>query len=257
MPHDAFDTERLRDFQHRFARALIDPDDRAGVAAQPGFAVYRNTVMKGCIDALVANYAAVTRLVGDEWMRAAAAVFVRAQLPSSPMLLDYGAGFADFLATFPPAAELPYLADVARLDRFWTDAHGARDDTVLAAAALAALAPEQLGDAVLRLHASARWAWFEAQPIFSIWSRNKDVAPADEPEMAWHGEGALLVRPADEVMWWPLSCGEVVLLDTCAAARPLADAAAAALEAEASLDLMQTLARLFAAGAFAELTTAR
>ncbi len=258
MPRDeGAQAESLRDFQDRFARALIDPDDRVGVAGQPGFAVYRNTVIKGCADALVANHAAVTRLVGDEWMRAAATVFVREQLPSSPMLLDYGASFADFLAAFPPAADLPYLADVARLDRLWTEAHGARDDAVLALDALSALAPEQLGAAVLRPHASARWAWFASQPIFSIWSRNKGEPGADEPELAWQGEGALLVRPLDEVVWLPLSRGEVMLLDTCAAGHPLADAAAAALDADASLDLMQTMARLFTAGAFAELATVR
>ena len=33
---------------------------------QPAFAVYRNTVMKACIDALQANYPAVTRLVSEE-----------------------------------------------------------------------------------------------------------------------------------------------------------------------------------------------
>jgi hypothetical protein len=38
----------------------------AGCAArQPGFAVYRNTVLKGCIDALQANYPTVHALVGD------------------------------------------------------------------------------------------------------------------------------------------------------------------------------------------------
>lgn len=254
MPPEA---SRLRDFQEWFARALIDPDVHDGLAAQPGFAVFRNTVLKGCIDALVANYPAVTRLVGDDWMRAAAAVFARAQLPASPMLLEYGAGFADFVATFPPAAGLPYLAGVARLDRFWTEAHGTRDDTVLPAQAVAALAPDRLAAAVLRPHASARWAWFEAQPVFSIWSRNKTDVTADEAELVWQGEGALLVRPVDAVTWLALSQGEVVFLDACAATRPLADAAAAALEAEPGLDLSQTMARLLSAGAFAEITAAR
>ena len=43
--------------------------------------------MKGCIDALQANYPAVTRLVGEEWFRAAAAVYVRQAPPTNPMLL--------------------------------------------------------------------------------------------------------------------------------------------------------------------------
>src|SRR5262245_23956796 len=122
----------LAKFQDAFAQALsaagpgdMDhlPIEVGRLITQPGFAVYRNTVMKACIDALQANYPAVARLVGDEWFRAAAAVFARAHLPEHPTLLAYGGNFADFLARFPPAAALPYLPEVARLDRFWTESH--------------------------------------------------------------------------------------------------------------------------------------
>lgn len=87
----------LAQFQDDFAQALLLPDAPlslaiAAMAAQPGFAVYRNTVMKGCIDALQANYVCVARLVGEEWFRAAAAVFVHAHPPVQPTLLHYGTG---------------------------------------------------------------------------------------------------------------------------------------------------------------------
>jgi membrane-bound lytic murein transglycosylase B len=55
----------------------------ASLARRPGFAVLRNTVRKACVDALQANFPAVTRLVGDEWMRAAAARFA-VEPPSDP-----------------------------------------------------------------------------------------------------------------------------------------------------------------------------
>ncbi len=175
---------RLRAFQDGFAAALIAPavpadgvsdlpPEIARLVAQPGFAVYRNTVLKGCIDALQANYPAVSRLVGDEWFRAAAVIYARANLPRQPSLLDYGSDFAAFLATFEPAAELPYLAGVARLDRFWTEAHVARDEPPVAAAAVAGFAAAELGRVVLHPHASARWAWFDDAPIATIWARNR------------------------------------------------------------------------------------
>lgn len=104
----------LASFQDAFAAALLAPEaGPSGLAAQPGFAVHRNTVLKACIDALQANFPSVARLVGDEWFRAAAAVYARANLPRQPALLDYGENFAAFLARFPPAAELTYLADAA------------------------------------------------------------------------------------------------------------------------------------------------
>jgi len=253
----------LREFQDQFARALLDPApgsmDTGTVAklvAQPGFAVYRNTVLKACIDAMQANYPAVTRLVGEEWMRAAAAVYVREHLPATPMLLDYGVGFAAFLETFAPAAELPYLAGVARLDRFWTEAHAARDARPLEADAIGAMSEDQLAQLVLRVHPSARWMWFDEQPIFTIWSRNRDDRETDgsvADDIRWHGEGALIVRPYDSVQTVPVGQAEIAFLDQCAAGRSLADAATAALEATPSADLAQLMARLFTAGAFAEI----
>jgi hypothetical protein len=231
----------------------------AAVSAQPGFAIYRNTVLKGCIDALQSNYPAVSRLVGDEWMRAAAAIYARANLPRHPTLLDYGDGLASFLAEFEPAAELPYLPHVARLDRFWTEAHMAGDETPLVAAALAALSPDALAHAVARPHVSARWAWFDGQPIFTIWDRNRSDALPDElsdelsdpaPEIDWCSEGALIVRPHGKVEAMPLRRSGFAFLDACAAGLTLEEAAHAALEVEPAADLAQLMAQLLEAGAF-------
>ena len=181
MIANAVDRSReLGAFQDAFAEALfvgatVQPacSPIARLAAQPGFAVYRNTVMRGCIDALQANYPAVERLVGTEWFRAAAAVYVPTHRPRRPSLLDYGEDYARFLDTFEPAAELPYLAGVARVDRFWTHAHGASEAQMLAPAAITGMAPEQLASAVLVVHPAARWAWFAEHPIATIWSRNR------------------------------------------------------------------------------------
>ena len=45
---------------------------------------------------------------------------------------------------FEPAAHLPYLADVARIERAWTEAYHAAEAHPLDPAAFAALAPEEL-----------------------------------------------------------------------------------------------------------------
>lgn len=248
----------LARFQDAFAQALFAPDaesaaEVAELAAQSAFAVYRNTVMKGCIDALRANYPTVVRLVGDEWFRAAAAIYVREALPSEATLLHYGAGFADFLARFQPAAELPYLPGVARLDRFWTEAHAAPDDDVLDPVAVAGLAPEALAAKVLQPHPAARWAWFGDGPIYTIWSRNRTDAPADAG-LDWRPEGALLVRPRHAVEWIALAAAGCAFLDACATGETLAEAAQAALRVQRDADLTQLMSALLKAGAFSRMT---
>lgn len=230
----------LAQFQDGFVQALFSTQDRA-------LLVYRNTVLKGCIDALQANYPAVARLVGEEWFRAAAAVYARQSPPEVPMLMEYGAGFAEFLAGFGPAAELPYLPAIARLDRFWSESHVAADETALRAQDLAGLQPESLGGMVLRPHAAARWGWFSV-PAFTIWARNRQESPVagDQPEIEWRGEGALVTRPEDGVQWLELDKAACAFMDACAAGVPLAEAA----EAVPAADIAGMLARLLAAGAF-------
>ena len=253
----------LARFQDSFAAALVDPGGIprdpavARLAGSPGFAVYRNTVASGCVDALQANYPAVARLVGDEWFRAAAAVYVRANLPREPMLVDYGEDFAAFLAAFEPARGLPYLADVARLDRFWTEAHVAADATPVEASTLAALDPREFGRVVLRPHPSARWAWFADQPAFTLWARNRHPAEtaAAEQDIDWRGEGALVVRPGHAVQWMPIDRAGCAFLDACATGDTLAQAAAAALATDPSADLSTLMARTLRAGAYAWLDT--
>jgi hypothetical protein len=251
----------LRCFQDGFAAALLDPEpgyalapEIAALVRQPGFAVYRNTTIKGCIDALQANYPAVARLVGDEWFRACAAVYVRANLPTEPTLLHYGAGFAAFLAAFEPASELPYLPGVARLDRFWTEAHAARDQALVDAATLAGIAPGMQDLTVLLPHASSRWAWFHDAPIFTIWRRNRAAGPYDDGEIAWHGEGALLVRPFDVVRSIALDRAECALLDACAAGCTIGESLRAARHAVDGADAAGALRRLVDAGTFGSMT---
>ncbi len=247
----------LTRFQDDFVRALLATDDvpstaLATLTAQPAFAIYRNTVLKGCIDALQANYPAINRLVGEEWLRAAAAMYARDALPGQPMLLHYGADFAEFLARFEPAAELPYLPGVARLDRFWTEAHAAASEETLAPAAITPLAADHLFKARLQVHAATRWAWFADAPVYTIWSRNRSDTAVDG-DIDWQSEGALLTRPRDGVQWQALDKAGCAFLDSCATGGTVADAAQAALEAQADADLGQLMARLLEAGAFSRL----
>lgn len=240
-------SDTLARFQTDFLERLYT-DPSASEAL--GWRVYRNTVLKGCIDALQANYPTVTRLVGETWLRAAAAVYVRGRPPTHACLFDYGADFDDFLAGFAPARELPYLPAVARLDRFWSEAHMAADTPVAAPTSIAGLTPEPLSRLVLMPHPAARWRWFDGVPAYTLWRANRDQSALPET-LDWHGEGALLTRPAGEVRSIPLARAGVHLLDACTTGRPLMTAGAEVLMARPDTDLSALLAALLKAGAFA------
>ena len=247
---------QLTTFQDGFAAALLPlpgappahPAWLDALLAQPGFAVYRNTVLKGCIDALQANFPTVCALVGEEWFRAAAGVFAHAQPPHDGLLMDYGVGFAAFLDDFGPAANLPYLGAVARLDRCWTEAHLAANAPPLDPAWLAQQTPDTLAGIGLRPHPSARWVWCEAHPAFALWQRQREDLALDAP-LTWQGDGGLLTRPGDAVQWTALPRAGVALLDACATQQSLDSAVACALDAEPGADLSALMALLLKSGA--------
>ena len=190
---------RLAEAQSEFASALLDPAlpvpgalRSLGEPAGPDrFTVYRNNVMVGLIEGLRDAYPVVCRLVGDEFFRAMAGIFARAHPPCSPVMLEYGDGFAGFVAAFPPATPLPYLADVARLERAWVEAYHAAEAEPLASAGPG-------GARHLRLHPATRLVR-SAFPILAIWESNQ---PDEEPqplELADDGDNVLVTRPGAEV----------------------------------------------------------
>ncbi len=241
-------------FQRDFAAALLgdadqDPDrPLPDFARQPGFAVYRNTTLAACIDALVANHPTVRQIVGEAWLESAAGAFVREHPPSTGSLADYGAGLADFLAGFGSARALPYLADVARLDRLWIEAHSAPDGPVLAPAEVGRLGPEELLRAVLVPHPAARWLSVAESAAFTIWRRHRDGDDVGA-ELGVGDESGLLTRPHGIVEWQAIDAASVAFLDACAAGRTLAEAAARAGESA----VVAALPQLLAAGAFTRL----
>ena len=246
-------------FHDAFCAALegddvaLDPwcADRAAGAA--GLAVYRNTIASGRAETLARRFPAIERLVGPEWFRAAALEYAREHPPAGPVMAEFGDGFAAWLAAFPPARELTWLAPVARLDQAWGEAHAAPDAPVLDAAAVAGVEAGALFRSRARPHPSARLFWFD-WPAPTIWRANREVA-ADPGPLVWapRGEGLLIVRPRFEVEDHSLERADWAFVDACRAGRPLGDAGLAALRADPETDLSALFARLIAAGVFTRL----
>lgn len=243
----------LASFQRAFLGDLLRPPQGRPVsmlAEQPGFAVYRNTVMGACIDALAANYPTVQQLLGDESFRGLAREFVHHAPPCDGVLARYGEGFAGFIEN-AAASGLVYLSEVAELDRCWTEAHLAADAPVLLPAAFAGLVAEHVDRCRLVLHPAARWRTFASRPAFTIWRRHRErLAIGDE--LDWTGESALLVRPGAVVSWCGIDAAAVAFLSACDDGRTLAEALDSAALAGGD-ESASWLPSLLLAGAFTRL----
>lgn len=215
------------------------------------FAVYRNNVMAGLVAALEARFPVVVRLVGAEFFRAMAHAYVQADPPRSPVLLAYGDTFPAFVGCFAPAAVIPYLADIARLELARGVAYHAADAEPLGRAAFAALAPATLGAIRMRLHPSASII-SSRFPIVSIWRAHQDEdIPA--PVESQGGESALVARPRLDVEVHRLAPGVDAFLQALAGGMTLAGAVEAGETKTAAFDTAAALALLIASEVVVEL----
>jgi hypothetical protein len=245
----------LRDLQSEFAAGLRDP-----AAAVPGslrpqtgklpkrrFNVYRNNVAVSLIEALKSTFPAVAQLVGEDFFRATARAYIDQEPPRSPLLFLYGASFGDFLDSFPPAASVPYLGDIARLEWARLSAYHAADRDALRIESLAALPPELLGALTFELHPSlvlisSRW------PLFSIWAASTARDSEDKVRMT-QPEDLVVVRPDLDVDTRLLPPGGYSFMKALLEGVPLGEAAGRAMETSNEFDLAIHLQGLFQLGA--------
>lgn len=219
---------------------------RRGAPDARRFAIYRNNVHVSLVEALGKRFPVAARLVGDDFFRGMAREFVQAVKPRSPVLLEYGAEFPAFVAAFAPADTVPYLADVARIEVAVSESYHAAEAPVLDMAAMAALDPERLGDMVIEAHPGVRLVG-SAFPVGTIWS-NHQSEPV-KPVAEWAGEDVLITRPKARIGLTVLLPADASFVAALLSGRSFAQAAEAAIAADAAFDFGRALVALINLGA--------
>lgn len=243
--------------QAQFADALLDPLQPcpAGLRTWNGsdparrLAVYRNNVRVSLVDALADTFPVVQQLVGEDFFRAMAALFVREHPPRSRVLAHYGDALPAFIAGFAPAAPVPYLADVARLEFARVRAFHAADAAPVPADAVShALASgDRIGELRLRCHPSL-WVWRSAHALVSIWAahQHEDGLASVDAEQP---EDALVLRSGLDVLVQRAPAGAVEFIQALQQGCPYGEAALAATARVPGFEPTATLALLFNHGA--------
>jgi hypothetical protein len=247
------------------AAALLDPHHplpaglrHTGLAPlEARLDVYRNNVTTTLAGALAETFEVCEQLVGTAFFRTAAVHYLREHPPRSPLLWRHGEGFADFLASYAPAASLPYLPDMARLEWLRQCAWRAPDATALAPDALAALlqAPHRLPACRLLLAPSLQ-VLRSAHPVVSGWAAHQGLRPWD----GWADAGpeaALVTRDAHDAVVLPVPHATAAWVAGLAAGHTLGEAVAGASAPQPdglTLDLMAAWQLLMTHGALLHIT---
>jgi hypothetical protein len=234
--------------QRIFSQALLAPDlpvpegltDGYGAPAGKRFAVYRNNVTVSLMDALEAGFPVVAKLIGAENFRNIAREYLRAEPPSSPVMMLYGAGFPAFLAGFAPLAKYGYLPDVARLEYALRESYHAADATPIAPDALAQIAPAALADMRFTLAPALR-VLVSSWPIHALWLYNT-TAGAPKPQAV--AQSVLITRAEFDPVPQLLPPGADSFIRALSTGKTLGTAAQHASEAAPAFELSTALGLL-------------
>jgi hypothetical protein len=146
---------------------------------------------------------------------------------------------------------MPWLGDVARIERAWLDAYHAADAPPLPAAALAQVPPDRLGDIIFEAHPTTRIVR-SAYPALAIFAINRADGPVTSLKSS-AAEDALVTRADMEVEVRLLPPGNATFLASLIDGATLTEAASKALDETSSFDLSASLAGMIEAGVFTTL----
>jgi hypothetical protein len=248
----------LRELQAAFAAHIVGAGRADLVAAVAGdtipaaarLDVYRHHVFASLGSALAATFPTVQALVGPEFFRSLARAFVGHALPLQPVLAEYGASFPAFVAGHEAARDLPYLADVARLDWALNLAFHAPSGGQLQAADLSAFPGERLPSMSMALAPGAVLI-SSRYPLARIWETSQPGAASETVDLNSGGVDLLVLRRPDDAAFVILSAGEAAFIAVLTAGLSLEQAALEALRVDPAFDLASSFGRFLALGAFA------
>ena len=245
---------------HRdFVDALLDPlkpvpnglTIRNGKAAKR-FAVYRNNFAVSLTESLESLFPVIRKLVGDEFFKAMAGVYFRRHPPESPLLSKFGDRMPEFLSEFEPVGHLPYLPDVARLEKLIRESYHSKDSQHLSKEVLSAFRPAELLESTLILAPSARKI-NSPYPIFGIWNAN--ACDGGRPEN--RPEEVLVARRQFEPKPFLLPEGGCEFISFLADGFCISKAADLTFVRRPGFRLDQILAILFSSGAATEIRSTK
>ena len=247
----------LRDLQSAFADAVVYGDASAiapfvvpnGLDPARRIAIYANNVRENGLATLEAGFPVLVRLAGHDWFRQTAAAYLRRHPSRSGNLHYLGARLPEYLEAELAETPYAYFADVARLEWAYQEVLVAAEPSALDLNALAAIPLARQTDLVLEASSASRLVG-SVWPLLAIWRANQPGEDSHETISLDAGASRLLViRGGDHVELRELPVGEFALLEAVARGVGLVDAAAAALVADPTFELVAALPRLVRLGA--------
>lgn len=216
------------------------------------FDIYRNNFYAAVINVLRERFPVTERIVGEDFFKATARTFVGKTPPKGQSNLGYGQDFAQFLSTFPPAADLPYLPDIARLEWMRFQAAIAPDAPVVTSQDFARIDRARAALVQFELHPSCR-TMVSQYPVYDIWRTNHEDDEVQSLRDSRDGQAVLVARNQNGVEVHNIGTDSAALVEQLAGQTPLGQAYENVSTQLPQQEFSNTLALLLASGAITRL----
>lgn len=119
-------SKNLEQLQKQFADDIVNLSivdniysDSINFTSKELIGVYHNNYLLTLIDVLKSSYSCIFRLVGDDFFTYIAKKYIIKYPQKQGYLQNYGNDFADFIATIKECKNMPYLSDIALLEKYY------------------------------------------------------------------------------------------------------------------------------------------
>jgi hypothetical protein len=210
---------KLKDFQDRFQRAILDGDDAILAEIPDGpretktnlLGIYRDAYVLRLIELIGNDHELLRSYIGAERFDAVARAYIAGCPSSQPNARWFAHRLPEFLSATAPYSREPVLGELAALERALNDAFDGADAPVLSMADLAAIPAEAWAQLSFVCHPTATRLNARTN-VGPIWIALKagDTPPActrlDEtvPLLVWRQDTTSMFREltAEEAMMW-------------------------------------------------------
>lgn len=180
--------------------------------AEQHLQIHRNNIYISLTEALSAIYPVVSRLVGEDFFRAACRAYIPQHAPTAAPLHAFGDVFATFLARYEPARSLTYIADIARLEWASHESFHSSGAEPFDASILQQVPIDDRGSLKFELHPAVRLLKSD-YPIVHIWQTNQENFVGDGRVSLDEGASRIMVaRPEVKVVICELGPAEFEFL---------------------------------------------
>jgi Putative DNA-binding domain len=210
---------KLKDFQDRFQRAILEGDDGILADIPDGphetksnlLGIYRDAYALRLIEVIGNDHELMRRYLGEQRFGEMARAYIASCPSNHPNARWFAHKLPEFLRATEPYASRPILAELAALERALNDAFDGADAPVLSMTDLAAIPPEIWGQLAFVRHPTAirLKAHTNVAEIWATLKADEEPTPSTHTEdaihlLVWRHDTTPMFRklPAEEAMMW-------------------------------------------------------